>query len=253
MRGESDFHHWLTLAEIGLAVVTFLVLLFVRAPYGRHYKGGWGPSIGSRIGWAVMEAPAVVVFALVFGRGDLSLELLPLLFLGLWQCHYLYRAFVFPCRLRGRGKRVPLLVPALSILFNTLNAYINARWLSQLGRYETDWLSDPRFSSGVALFLVGLAINLHSDEVLLRLRRKSEGGYRIPQGGLFRLVSCPNYLGEIVEWIGWAVATWSLPGLAFSLFTIANLAPRAVAHHRWYRRTFADYPRGRRALVPFLV
>ncbi len=74
-----------------------------------------------------------------------------------------------------------------------------------------------------------------------------------PHGGAFRWVSCPNYLGEIVEWIGWALATWSLAGTAFALYTMANLAPRAVAHHRWYRERFADYPPQRRALVPFVL
>ena len=53
----------------------------------------------------------------------------------------------------------------------------------------------------------------------------------------------PNYLGEIVEWTGWALATWSLAGLAFAVYTAANLAPRAVANHDWYLSTFDDYPR----------
>jgi hypothetical protein len=66
-------------------------------------------------------------------------------------------------------------------------------------------------------------------------------------------VSCPNYLGEIVQWFGWALLGWSLPGLAFALFTLANLAPRAYAHHRWYLATFPDYPRDRAALLPNLA
>jgi hypothetical protein len=57
----------------------------------------------------------------------------------------------------------------------------------------------------------------------------------------------------LIEWAGWAVATWSLAGLAFFLFTFANLVPRAVANHRWYRSTFVDYPRERRAVIPWLV
>ncbi len=74
----------------------------------------------------------------------------------------------------------------------------------------------------------------------------------MPQGGLFRFVSSPNYFGEIVEWTGFAIVMGALPGFAFLAWTLANLVPRAVEHHRWYRATFADYPRARRALVPFL-
>jgi protein-S-isoprenylcysteine O-methyltransferase Ste14 len=69
---------------------------------------------------------------------------------------------------------------------------------------------------------------------------------------LYRWISCPNYLGEIVEWSGWALATWSLPGLAFAVWTAANLAPRAHSHHLWYREHFEDYPPQRKALLPGL-
>jgi protein-S-isoprenylcysteine O-methyltransferase Ste14 len=100
------------------------------------------------------------------------------------------------------------------------------------------------------LFAVGYWINRQADRTLHNLRWPGESGYRIPRGGLYRWISCPNYLGEIVEWLGWAVATWSLPGLAFAVWAIANLAPRAWAHHRWYCNYFADYPSERKALVP---
>ena len=86
--------------------------------------------------------------------------------------------------------------------------------------------------------------------ILRNLRKPDESGYRIPYGGLYRWISCPNYFGEIITWVGWAVATWSLPGLAFAVWTIANLAPRARAHHIWYREHFSDYPTERKALMP---
>jgi protein-S-isoprenylcysteine O-methyltransferase Ste14 len=66
-------------------------------------------------------------------------------------------------------------------------------------------------------------------------------------------VSCPNYLGEIVEWTGFALLTWSLPAVSFAAWTVANLVPRALAHHRWYRERFPDYPRRRKALIPGLL
>ena len=103
---------------------------------------------------------------------------------------------------------------------------------------------------GLILFLAGYGVNRWADLTLRGLRRPGETGYKIPYGGLFRWVSCPNYLGEIVEWFGWALTTWSLPGLAFALWTVANLAPRARAHHAWYHDHFPDYPPERKALIP---
>jgi hypothetical protein len=57
-------------------------------------------------------------------------------------------------------------------------------------------------------------------------------------------------MGEIIEWCGWALATWTFAGAAFAFFTIANLLPRALSHHRWYREKFPDYPRERKAIIP---
>jgi len=96
-------------------------------------------------------------------------------------------------------------------------------------------------------------INLHADGVLRTLRGDEEQGYRIPRGGVFELVSCPNYFGELREWPGWACLTWSPAGLTFAVWTAANLVPRAVAHHRWYLRTFPEYPQQRKAIIPFLL
>jgi protein-S-isoprenylcysteine O-methyltransferase Ste14 len=70
---------------------------------------------------------------------------------------------------------------------------------------------------------------------------------------MFEMISCANYFGEIVEWLGWAVLTWSLAGLTFALWTAANLVPRARAHHEWYRMHFPDYPDRRKAIIPYLI
>ena len=77
--------------------------------------------------------------------------------------------------------------------------------------------------------------------------------YAIPRGGLFDTVSCPNHLGEIVQWFGFALMCWNLPALSFAIWTAANLIPRSLSHHAWYRQHFPDYPRDRSAVIPFLL
>ncbi|HMK72786.1 MAG TPA: DUF1295 domain-containing protein [Myxococcaceae bacterium] len=252
MKG-SGLYWTLVWLELGLAVVTVVSVRLVPAPYGRHARPGWGPTVPERAGWLVMESPAVLWFAGVYLAGSQRSLPAPLVLLGLWQLHYLYRAFIFPFRLRTTGRRMPLLVAVLAFTFNLLNGFINARWISELGSYPDAWLRDPRFLGGAALFLFGLTVNRASDRTLRLLRAPGETGYRVPRGGLFEWVSCPNYLGEILEWFGWALASWSLAGLAFALYTVANLAPRALTHHAWYRQRFPDYPARRRALLPHLL
>lgn len=250
---EATLHGYLVLAMFVLAALSFTALLKVAAPYGRFVRPGWGPLIPARIGWVLMESPAVVLFVLVYALGAHATADAPMALLALWQLHYINRTFLFPFRLRSEGKRMPLVIALMAFLFNCLNAYINARWISHFGTYPDGWLTGPVFVTGAVVFLVGWTINQQSDAILIRLRRPGETGYRVPEGGLYRWVSCPNYLGEILAWIGWAVAAWSLAGLAFAVFTVANLLPRALANHRWYLQEFPDYPRSRRALVPFLL
>lgn len=249
---EAAFFHDLMIAMLALSGVTFVALCAITAPYGRHTRGGWGPMISSTLGWVLMEAPASLAFVAFYAAGEHHAEAAPLALLALWQLHYINRAFVYPFRRRGGDKPMPLTVVALGFAFNLANAYLNARFLSHFARYPAGWLADPRFVAGAALFLVGFAINQHADEVLRTLRAPGERGYKIPHGGLFRFVSAPNYFGELVEWCGFALAAWSPAALVFVVWTAANLAPRAWSNHRWYRRTFPDYPTGRRALVPFL-
>ena len=245
---------WGLVLLLGSALTAFVALFFVPAPYGRHARRGFGPELPTRLAWVVQELPAPLVFAIVFLRGEHAAALVPLLFLGLWQLHYVQRTFVFPLLMRTGGKGTPLATVILAFVFNCVNASLNAYAITHGAlRHDAAWLSDPRCLVGVPLFLAGWAVNLHSDAILRRLRKPGETGYKIPTGGLFRLVSCPNYLGEIVEWCGWALATWTYAGALFAIFTIANLAPRALTHHRWYRDRFPDYPPARKALVPGIL
>lgn len=250
---EAELYPWLVRGLVGIGVVTFLVLLFVSAPYGRHERPGWGPTISNRVGWLFMEGVSPAVFAAVYAQGSHAGEAAPLVFLGMWQLHYLYRAFVFPFRVRSPARPMPALVALLGMAFNALNAYLNARWVSELGSYAADWLTQPLFLTGAAVFVTGWAVNHHADHVLLHLRKPGETGYKIPRGGLYRWVTCPNYLGELVEWCGFALAAASPAGAAFAWYTAANLVPRALTHHRWYREKFADYPPERKAILPGLL
>jgi protein-S-isoprenylcysteine O-methyltransferase Ste14 len=250
---ERDLFQGMLLAWIGLAPVIALVLLKIAAPYGRHGKGKVGPRIPARLGWFLMELPALVVFpGLAATRGDPGSPVLILL-LAMWVLHYGNRAVVYPWRLRA-GSPMPVVILLSGMTFNVINGTFLGLGLSLFDSPRgLEWFADPRPWLGLVLFLGGFAMNLHADAILRGLRKAGQGGYSIPRAGFYRFVSCPNYLGEIVEWTGWAIVAWSLPGLAFAIWTVANLLPRALTHHQWYRRTFPDYPGRRKAILPFLL
>lgn len=201
-----------------------------------------------------MELPAVLSFGWFFLIGSRQKTLPLWIFLSLWLAHYVNRSLVFPFRLKTKNKKMPVLIVFFSIIFNCVNGYFNGNYLGEFAPvYPIGWLVDIRFVSGTTLFLFGLSLNWRADSVLLELRNNKHGGYQIPKSSLFKLVSCPNYLGEILEWLGFALMTWSLPAFSFFIWTTANLIPRALAHHQWYRDQFAEYPVARKAIIPFVL
>jgi 3-oxo-5-alpha-steroid 4-dehydrogenase 1 len=236
------------------AAAAFVVLLFLDAPYGRFVRGGWGVALSSRWAWFIMEFPAaasILVVALVGSHGDP----VAIFFLALWEIHYLYRSLLYPALMRDpRTRTMPVVLIAIAVVYNCANGFVNGYHLFHRPvTYTADWLGDPRFIAGVVLFAAGMALHVRSDAILRGLRKPGEHEYRVPHGGPFRYVSAPNYLGEMVQWCGFALATWSLAGLSFAVFTVANLLPRALATHRWYRENFPDYPARRTAIIPGLL
>lgn len=250
---ERAFFDILIVGWFLLAAVIFVTLFYVTAPYGRYARSGWGPTIDTKLGWVIMEATALLVFAVCFIIGNNTNTITALVFLGLWGLHYIHRAFIYPFSLHGTANRMPIIFMSSALLFNMVNSYLNGRYIFTFsGGYTNEWLGDPRFVAGLGLFLTGFIINRQADYTLRKLRKPGESGYKISHEGLFRWISCPNYFGEIIIWTGWAIATWSLPGLAFATWTAANLVPRARAHHTWYRERFPEYPPERKALIPGL-
>ena len=247
---EAAIHSNMVNASFLAGIATFTSLMLIKAPYGRHIKEGWGPTIPNKWGWILMEIPSVLAFAGTYALGGNSLQTAPLLLAGIWLSHYCYRTFIFPNLIRSSGKKMPLSIAMTGFAYNTFNSYLNARWISHLGTYPSAWSSDPRFILGSMIFASGLALNIHSDQILINLRQPGETGYKIPAGGGFNYVSAPNYLGELIEWTGWAIASWSLPGLSFAMYTGANLIPRALANHKWYQEKFPEYPEDRKAIIP---
>ena len=239
------------LVQFLLCPLVLVALLRVTAPYGRHHQAGWGPNLPNRLAWVLMELPALLVITTLVLLSPVRNQPQAWLPLCFWVFHYGYRTFLFPALMQPSDKTFPALLVIFAIAFNALNGYNNAAALIEAGNTKAPVLT-LHFLLGAVIFLAGFAMHYHADKTIRQLRKPGEKGYHIPQGGMFRWVSSPNYLGEIIQWTGWAVMTWSLAGVAFALFTFCNLAPRAISNHRWYREHFAQYPARRKVLFPGL-
>lgn len=238
---------------IFMAVVTFLTLLFENVPYGRYSDSKYGFPVSVRVAWFIQELPALVVpLTLVLWTASSKTGHLPnQLLIAMYFCHYVQRSLIYPFLIRG-GKPTPFASFALAFVFCIYNGYLQVRYLSHYAAFPSDWVTHPCFITGSFLWLLGWIINLHSDHILRNLRAPGETGYKIPQGGMFEYVSGANFLGEIMEWAGFALAGFSVQSAGFAFFTCIVLSSRAVAHHKWYLSKFEDYPKSRKALVPFV-
>lgn len=238
-----------------LGLVVFVALHFFEAGYGYLFDRRYGPPVPNKIGWIAMEAPVFIAMCALWIASDRTWEAAPLALFALFQLHYLQWAFIFPLLMRGKS-RMPLGIVAMGAAFNLVNALMQGGWIFFIAPadYYADWFARPYIYVGGALFLAGMAVNLHSDRIIRHLRRPGDTRHYIPRGGMFRYVSSANYFGELTEWIGFAVASWSWAGAVFAWWTFANLAPRAASLYRRYEKEFGEeFTRlGRKKIIPFI-
>ncbi|MBI5489364.1 MAG: DUF1295 domain-containing protein [Deltaproteobacteria bacterium] len=249
---EATFYSWLLWGMFAVAAGTAIFSLFVPAPYGRYGRTWWsGPDLPSWLAWMLMELPQPVGLGLWFALGDRQGNTVALVLLAMWMFHYAYRTLIYP--FVPRSSTMSFSVVALGFLLNSGFSYLIGRWIFHYGPVRgVEWLWDARFLGGAVCFFGGFALSVSSDLILRGLRQPGEKGYKIPKGGGFRFVTSPNYLGELLEWTGWTLVTWSLGSATLLAVSAANLIPRARRNHRWYHERFPEYPPERKALVPFV-
>lgn len=238
------------------AVAVFVALHYVTAGYGAYYTRRWGPAIDNRVGWVVMEAPVFIVMLALWWTSGRRAEVTPLVMMVLFELHYLQRAFIFPLLFRSAGA-MPVSIIVMGMIFNTLNALMQGGWIfyvSAGGSYPVSWLWSWQFVAGTCIFFGGMWINIQSDSIIRHLRKPGDRRHYIPRGGMFRYVSSANYFGEVMEWSGFAVLTWSWAGAVFALWTFANLAPRAVRLRERYAAEFGTEFTSlrRKSIIPFI-
>ncbi|XP_024906268.1 3-oxo-5-alpha-steroid 4-dehydrogenase 1 isoform X3 [Pteropus alecto] len=206
--------------ECALGVLFSVLLEVVGLPYGRYTSPGSAWQLSATTAWVVQELPSLVVplFVCVATAAERLRRWPNRVLLAMFVVHYIHRSLIFPFLIRG-GKPTSWYVCVMAFVFCTYNGYLQSRYLSHYAVYADDWVTDPRFLAG----------------------------------GLFEYVSTANYFGEVLEWCGYGLASWSVQGAAFALFTFCVLLCRARQHHRWYLEKFEDYPKFRKIMIPFLL
>lgn len=230
-----------------LGVIVFIVLQFVTPAYGMTFNNRWGVSIRSNLGWFIMECPVFFTMLLLYFI-SFVLEVKPFnvvtcVMFVFFEFHYFQRSFIFPLLMKGQSK-MPISIIIVGAIFNTFNAIMQGGWLfffNPENTYQVSWFWSPQFIIGTMIFLIGMYINIYSDRVIRALRSDvTDNNYYIPYGWTFRRTSSANYFGEILEWIGFAILTWSVAGAVFVLWSFANIVPRSRAVYERYTQFFGN-------------
>ena len=256
----GTFYNMLFIVAL-IGLVVFVTLYFVDAGYGKMRSEKWGPAINNKIGWFIMEMPVFVIVLYLWAISPYTVtrQAPYWVFLLLFEFHYFQRSFVFPFLLKGKGQ-MPIVIMLFSVIWNIVNGYIQGEWLFHLApkyfpeMYTIEWLYDPRFIIGTIVFFSGWIINMHSDHVIRHLRQPGDTNHYLPKKGLYKYVTSANYFGEITEWLGFAILTWSFAGLLFWWFTCCNLVPRANSIYLKYEKEFPDeFDRKKlKRIIPFI-
>ncbi|KAK5101810.1 3-oxo-5a-steroid 4- dehydrogenase [Lithohypha guttulata] len=106
--------------------------------------------------------------------------------------------------------------------------------------------------TGLALYGIGELLNLQSHLTLMNLRSPGGSERAIPQGWLFNLVTCPNYMTEALSWLGvLLVSNFSLSVVVFILVSVGQMMQWSKKKENRYRKEFgSQYKKKRYTMLP---
>lgn len=253
-------------------VPIFISLFFVKINYGKFYNSDleevnwfqrllrkYFPVISSKKAWIIQGSPGIFVtlFYIVYAFSHITLKRIIVIFP--FFMHYIHRAFIFPFRIHS-SENIPLEITIMTFISCFFNAIMINRSIFYFSNYDKEfWLF---YIFGMISFGIGAYINIFSDYSMAKQRSENKHGlngkYIIPKGFFFDCISCPNYFGEIIEWLSFIVISSSFGSLVCFVTNVSFLFPRSIQIHEWYKENFKNEFNNdkdlseRKAILPFL-
>ncbi|BGP56307.1 hypothetical protein JCM8202_005294 [Rhodotorula sphaerocarpa] len=135
-----------------------------------------------------------------------------------------------------------------------LAAPLYGPWNGALALRSSRLESDAWLYGWTALWTFAELSNLKTHLTLASLRPRGTKIRRIPEGYGFWTVSCGNYFFESIAWAAFTGLTLNWAAGLFTAVAVGQMYVWAVKKHRRYRKEFgAQYPRGRKAMFPFIA
>lgn len=256
LENQDALNSYLQYGMVIFNIITFIALFFIPAHYGRFYDDKKSfITLPNKIAWFLEEIPNLIVSAyyMYFYFIEASkINYLKYLMISFFFIHYIHRTLIFPLKV-ANTKKMPVEIIFLGFIFTGVNALMQNRSIFLFSDYTYDYQFNLSFIIGLVFFFLGMFINIYHDYMMIGLK-KGNSGYVIPRGFLFDYISCPNYFGEMIEWVGFALICQTLSAWIFAFGTFSNLFPRALEYHKWYHKKFpGEYPKERKAIIPYII
>jgi very-long-chain enoyl-CoA reductase len=147
-------------------------------------------------------------------------------------------------------------MPAANVMWNSAHYWIPAGLLAALEIYSPWSLAArpviPAMNwVGVALYLFGQIANFRVHLYLKSLRKPGETEKRLPVGHGFGLVTCPNYMFEVIAWLGAILVCRSVFIVIYMCIGTYYMYTWGVGKEKTYRALFGDrYKKKRYIMLP---
>ncbi|VDD95886.1 unnamed protein product [Enterobius vermicularis] len=257
----------LRLTAAGKGVSDSVVLSSLNLPFegANLFLRDLGPQIGWQTVFLAEYAGPLLIYPLfylrpawLYGEGSSVVTFPVRLALICWSFHYIKRLLETLFVHRFSNATMPL-----------MNIFKNCGYYWGFAAFISYFVNHPAYTPptlggfqtffGLGGFLLAEIGNFSVHLLLRDLRPPGTKERKIPLPNsnaltkLFDYVSCPNYTYEVFAWFSFAVMTQSLPALMFTVAGFVQMAIWAKNKHRNYLKQFPAYPKGRKAIVPFLL
>ncbi|KAK8891932.1 hypothetical protein M9Y10_029154 [Tritrichomonas musculus] len=253
---QPDFYDRIELTSLICGLLVAVFLTFKKIPYGKTYTRKTSLlkyEVNDRVAVIITNLPGPIIFfysQIFYPNGEL-LSIPSLVYLA----HYIHRALIYPWFRKVYSKPWPLESVLYFIVYNFIVGLTVSHTLIFSGKELNIYI---QLLIAVVCVACAVIAAIH-DYYLCSLRSAGDIGYRIPYGMLFKWVSGPNYLFELIEWCVYAIYMPFGLGLAvYGIWYLTNITGRAESNHDAYtsrKRIFPSgtkYPDDRAPYIPFV-
>jgi len=193
-----------------------------------------------------------IVLAFYFGLNSCGVTHILAMFMS--NFHYIRRVLESLIDIRGADRNNVVLVFAVVFYYWFIYGYLVLGSVFHESFNQTHTFLNVYLKGACVIAFFYAEFNNYSCHNILRnLKAKNNGRRGIPKGNMFKFVSCANYFWELISWFFFSLFVNTLHAYLFVLYSFILMTFPAIEKHKSYQKNFEDYPKNRKAIIPFII